>query len=360
MLITLLAAFLIGFSGLGIVGCGDESNATGSDTSTPGWVLQLPRGAQYGAWSPDGEVFAFPAHDKIELIKTDGSTARTIDVPGIDNSGLSCECRLAWSKDGAEIHIVTRPRPRARGGVATVDADGGKLRYRYLAVHISDAAWAPQGWPLVLVPGDTVHQAGQRPREYPLLRLSSLAADPDVLLERRGEIFGTAFSPDGNRIAFTADAGRGRGVWTISPHGGKPRLLLGGLRDPYVSWSPNGRELAVSAIRPKRDLGRHIFLVSAADGKARLLTNELIIIAEPPAWTPNGRWITYVGADNRGADSSVNKIRRDGTGRQRLFQLPGEEIAGLSWSPDGRQLAHHQADHPQRLRGPAISHAGAA
>jgi hypothetical protein len=263
-LLVLAATSLALLVSPGILGCGSSDGSSDTEASTPVAVLQLPEGARYGAWSPNGEVFAIPAHDRIELIGTDGDLERRIDVPGIDNSALSCECRLSWTKDGSAIHIVTRPRPKARGGVATVDADGENLRLRFLDLHVSDAAWAPQGWPLVLVPGDTVHRAGERPpNHFPLLRLSGLDARPDVLLEQGGEIVDPAFSPDGSRIAFSADTGRGNGLWIASPNGGKQRLLLGGLREPRFTWSPDGRHLALSAVLSKRGLQRRLVLVSA-------------------------------------------------------------------------------------------------
>ena len=326
--IALLATFLLALAGLVVAGCGDNA----SEQAAPGWVLQLPDGAAHGAWSPDGGVFALPAHDRIELIDTDGDLVRRIDVSGIDNSGLSCECRVGWSADGAAIHIVTRPRPRARGGVATVGADGGNLRSRYLDLHASEAAWSPRGWPLVLVPAETADGPAQRTPSRPLLALERLHGPLGDLLKGRGEIRAPAFSPDGKTIAFSADAGRGSGLWIVAAGGGRPHLLLAGLRDAYASWSPEGGKLAVSTIRPSRGQRRQILLVNL-DGDVRSLPAEPAV-AESPAWKPNGRWIAY--ADEEG---SVNEVRSDGAGRRRLFQLPGEEVFGLSWSPDGRHLA---------------------
>jgi dipeptidyl aminopeptidase/acylaminoacyl peptidase len=325
-LVALVAALLAGFSTLSALGCG------GGGSEAPEWALRLPDGAQFGAWSPDGELFAIPAHDRIELIETDGSVRRSIDVPGIDNSALACECRLDWTQDGSEIHVVTRPRPQARGGIATVEADGGNLRSRHLDLYVADAAWAPQGWPLLLTPGDPDYQGKERPPDrLPILRLGGLDAGLDVLLERGGEISGLSFSPDGDRFVFTEETGRGKALWIASRAGGEPRLLLRAHGNPYVSWSPDGRELALSAAL-KQSRQHRLFLVSATGGTARSLT-EGPIAAEAPAWTPDGRWIAY--ADE---ESSVNKIRPDGSGKQRLFELPGEEIGGLSWSPDGRHL----------------------
>jgi Tol biopolymer transport system component len=326
MSISLVAVIATAVSIFAALGCGGDADASE-------WALRLPDGAQYGAWSPDGDAFAIPAHNRIELIATDGGTKRTIDVPGIDNSALSCECRLGWSKDGSEIHVVTRPRPKARGGIVTVDANGGNLRSRHLGLHVFDATWAPQGWPLILEPSPSDDGRPGTERSE-LLRLDGLHSKLDVLLRRRGYVSEPTFSPDGSKIAFTVipEAPRA-GLWTVSKNG-KQRRLLANLLNPLFSWSPDGGALALSASFPRQ--GRHgLFLVSAASGKVKLLSRELLAEGTPPAWTPNGRWITYATAD-----SSVSKIRRDGTGRQRLFELPDEEIFGLSWSPDGRHLVY--------------------
>jgi Tol biopolymer transport system component len=317
-------------AGLAVLGCG--SSAGGSDA--PSWTLRLPDGAQNGAWSPDGKVFAIPAHDRIELIRTDGSIERKIEVPGIDNSGLSCECRLWWSEDGSEIHIVTRPRPRARGGVVTVGADGENLRSRHLDMHISDASWAPQGWPLILEPSPTDEGRPGTERSR-LLQLDSLEGDPTVFLRWNGFVVDPSFSPDGEELAFSVLPENPNGsLWIAPSSGGKPRRLVSHLTGPEYAWSPNGRELALGDYLPRQG-GGGLFLVSATTGKVRLLTRQRQAEGSPPAWTPDGRWITYAGEDG-----SVSKIRRDGTGRQRLFQLSEEHAYGLSWSPDGRHLVY--------------------
>lgn len=320
-------AALLGLSALGLLGCGDDSD-------TPEWALRLPDGVRHGAWSPEGQLFAIPAHDKIELIGIDGSPERTIEVPGLDNSALSCECRLGWSKDGSEIHIMSRPMAKVRGSVVVVGADGKDRHTRYLDLHVSDATWAPRGWPLVLKPRTTDEGRPGSERSQ-LLRLKSLEGRLDVLLRWKGYVSEPAFSPDGSRIAFTVIPESPNGsLWIVPGNGGEPRRLLARLLNPYFSWSPDGHELALSAYIPKQ--GREgVFLVSAASGRAKLLTSEPLAEGQPPAWTPDGRWITYAGADG-----SVSKIRRDGTDRQLLFELPGEEIFGLSWSSDGRHLAY--------------------
>lgn len=333
--LSILAASLLAlFSGLAASGCGED--ADGGNTAIPEWALELPEGARYGAWSPDGKLFALPARNRIELIDTAGNTNGTVRVPGLDNSGFSCNCHLGWSEDGTEIHAVTRPTTKAPGGIVTVDVGDGSLGKRPLNnLHIADAAWAPQGWPVVLAPGDFIHQAGEQPpKTYPLLRLNGIDGRLDLLFRRRREITELAFSPDGSRIVFTILPERGsESLWTATLDGGKPRLLLSHLLRVDAAWSPNGRELAVNTVFfSKRPGKRHLFLISAATGKRRPLTKRMVAEGVP-AWTPDGRWIAYAGEDG-----SVNKIRRDGTRRQRLFELPGEEVAALNWSRDGRHL----------------------
>lgn len=101
--------------------------------------------------------------------------------------------------------------------------------------------------------------------------------------------------------------------------------------------SPDGRRLVFSALD-------RLYVVSLPDGAPRRLTSMEVTEAQP-AWSPDGRWITYViWSEEGGGIGHVYKGRADGGRPQRLTQVPAiyQEPA---WSPDGRRIVV--------LRGPA-------
>jgi hypothetical protein len=55
------------------------------------------RGAVQASWSANGARVAVPAHDRVELVKADGSLEGQVSVPGLDLSALSCDCKVGWS-----------------------------------------------------------------------------------------------------------------------------------------------------------------------------------------------------------------------------------------------------------------------
>jgi dipeptidyl aminopeptidase/acylaminoacyl peptidase len=144
----------------------------------------------------------------------------------------------------------------------------------------------------------------------------------------------TAFSGDGSKVAFVAEAdGKDKLLIfdvatenmsnTAYPHG-MPES--GGL-----SWSPDGTQLAVVIQR-----GEKPSQIAALD----LKTGNAQPIGEgyQPAWSPTGEWIAYYSGQKCmlvHPDGTGTKTAKDvggGLGRYRSFN------GGLVWSSDGNQL----------------------
>ena len=57
-------------------------------------------------------------------------------------------------------------------------------------------------------------------------------------------------------------------------------------------------------------------------------------------WSPDGKWIAFVRADEYDAPGDVWVMRADGTDARRVFEsIYGNGLAHLAWSPDGKWLA---------------------
>lgn len=111
---------------------------------------------------------------------------------------------------------------------------------------------------------------------------------------------------------------------------------LGWLEDPQVS--PDGREIAfvrVTIDRPANANHRSIWIAPTDGGSPRRFTSGTNDSA--PRWSPDGRWLAFVGV--RGDDrSQLYVLRRDGGEARCLTSLP-QGVSDPAWSPDGRRIA---------------------
>jgi len=153
-------------------------------------------------------------------------------------------------------------------------------------------------------------------------------------------VFAYAWSPEGSLIAYTVREApftdRRDSVWLVRPDGTGRRLLVptSTLTSPDVSWSPDGKEIALAVgPYPGPPLSKYwIAVVPVAGGETRRLRSGY---AGQLAWSPRGDEIAY--GDGGGA---IWTIGVGGAHRRRLagYQAFGLGLGLPSWSPDGTRL----------------------
>jgi serine/threonine protein kinase len=145
-----------------------------------------------------------------------------------------------------------------------------------------------------------------------------------------------AFAPDGDTIYFTRIDEAGTGIWRIGALGGEPRKVLDNAQAPALS--PDGKRLAYVT----RGNGGFNLGVMALDGSgARTLVERIRTGSFRPAWSPDGRWVTYSNWPLFGPTDVF--VVDAATGQQRrVAQLPPPAATNDGgrpvWLPDNRHL----------------------
>jgi Tol biopolymer transport system component len=186
--------------------------------------------------------------------------------------------------------------------------------------------------------------------------------------------YGLAFSPDGSRIAYTVAPGWD--AYTISPHGGEPKLLLANAAG--LTWLDGGRVLfseirtgvhmGVVMARENRSEYRPIYFPQDVRGMVHLSyaspDRKWVLVTEmdpvwhacrvvpmdgsspgwqvgpqgkctAAAWSPNGKWM-YFAAEVEGSHHLWRQPFPKGQAEQITSGVTEEE--GVAVVPDGRSL----------------------
>jgi dipeptidyl aminopeptidase/acylaminoacyl peptidase len=148
-------------------------------------------------------------------------------------------------------------------------------------------------------------------------------------------------SPDGRRVAFTAEAAGARQIFLMPLRGGYPEQLTATEKtasDPQ--WSPDGKRIAFV-----RDDA--VWMIEV-EGAHQALVTQHPALNRSPRWCPNGHQIAFVSR-RRGwnqlwvVDAPVPRRGRPAT-RPRSpeptpLTAPGVDVDDLFWSPDGSRIA---------------------
>ncbi len=233
----------------------------------------------------------------------------------------------AAARDGAS--------PEAVNGVAAVTLNGTSAAIELAAGSPPSAATNPPNEARTVV--DPIRPAAEGPRARRPGR-DGLTVEQAGAVESPREF---RLSPDGRRVAFTAEAGGARQIFLMPVRGGYPEQLTAtekSASDPQ--WSPDGRRIAFV-----RD---DAIWMTDVEGSHQVVVTQHPAGNRSPRWCADGHQIAFLSR-RRGwdqvwvIDAPVPRRGRPSTRPRSAEPSPltqtGVDIEDCVWSPDGSHVA---------------------
>jgi dipeptidyl aminopeptidase/acylaminoacyl peptidase len=312
--------------------------------------------------SPDGQFVTYTVatallkedknEDRIWMVSTKGGDALPLTAAGVSSS------HARWSPDGESIAFLSA-RDEGKAQVWLLARRGGEaLRLTDTPQDVEDFAWSPDSRRLALVLRDAspeeldaakeknVKPAGkEKPKTQKPWVIDRLQFKMDEVgyLDRRRTHFYVfdlaaktitqitsgdfddsepAWSPDGKLIAFSSnrsqpdpDVSNDANIWVVAADnndkGARPtQVTTNPGADTTPAWSPDGKWITyVTQLEPRLfDYAtRHVAISPSTGGEARVLTRFLDRNSSEPRFAPDGKSVYFI-------------VDNDGT--QQLCELP--------------------------------------
>jgi TolB protein len=170
----------------------------------------------------------------------------------------------------------------------------------------------------------------------------------------------TAYSADGKHIAFCSDRTGSFEIWAMNNNGGGQHAVTNtGGYAVFPDWSPDGRKIAFDGFQGS-DPFDEIYVVNAANGGDLTALTSCAgygagCFKSYPAWSPDGRRIVFIHADDSDADgNAINEqvwvMNANGSNKIQLTSGPASHDQTPDWSPDGRKIAYMEDGHIFTMR----------
>jgi hypothetical protein len=258
---------------------------------------------------------------------------------------LAAPAGATFPGDNGRVVLGTDTYP-GPPGYTTVNPDGSDERFTKIdglsgyALHV---AWSPDGARIAFTADSGERPPGVFDDFYPW-EIFTANADGSGLRRISTDRYpnhGAAWSPDGRSLAYGVDTMSGRVKLVVSDADGQnPHELAGTFDSLNFEWSRDGSEILYSEPFGMR-------AISPAGGAPRTIaTFGDPLYLRTFSLSPDGRSVVYELNGPAGCGGQCQEIWRmniDGTGRQRLVAAGGsgssDYVGAPVWSPDGTTIA---------------------
>jgi TolB protein len=305
-------------------------------------------------WSPDGTRIAFVRHS-VEDIESGKTFIYVMNSDGTGETRLAEGLSPFWSPDGKRIAFLAQQEQDTEEwnpDVYVVSAEGADQtnltksdaqEFFGLSLSVSPSSanpWSPDGRRLAFnratfEPGDA---EGQVESTIEIYIMNADGSGQKLLTERQGVFVG--WSPDGKRLLFGAGSEEeGFQLYVIGADGSGEKLLLdlpGQNPQGFPAWSPDGARIAYTADRGGKDV---IYVMNADGSGATPVTSGAGDGCDGlygTSWSPDGQQLAFARGCWDG-DAEVWVVNADGTGERHIAGTAGERptqaALNPAWSP---------------------------
>jgi len=298
-------------------------------------------------WSPDGTHIAFLRQTAVEteilLVPALGGPERRLTKSAANvfvSSAyyVTLQGGLSLSPDGKWIAFCDRSSPQAPHSIFTLLVETGERREltsppvdRQLVEGDKDPAFSRDGRTVAFVRTET-------PGVEDIYLVPFNGGEPRRLTFDNRPVFGLAWTPDGQSIAFSSERAGSRNLWRISTSGGLPEPLAAvGGNAFYPSVSRQGNRLAYAESFLDSNIWR--IPIRAASGGG-VLPNKVIASTRAdtsPHYSPDGKRIAF--QSDRSGSTEIWICDSDGSSPLQLTSFSGPHTGTPRWSPDSRRIA---------------------
>jgi Tol biopolymer transport system component len=227
---------------------------------------------------------------------------------------------LTYVREGAQP-------PYRPYGLCLTQADGSH-RLRLNRLEARHPSWSPTGNLLAFRGSNVSDIVIANARGQVIRRLTRPVGDEYK--------WSPSWSPDGRWIAFLYTNGGAPEVLAIeNPRGGELRTLFSVPADSHtglesVAWAPDSKHLAFS----EAEKGKIKIYTVGRDGQGL----RFLLSGTDPAYSPDGSKIAFITQSPAGSNNDLYLANTDGSGVRQLTDTPTEQEAGPAWSPNGRLI----------------------
>ncbi len=225
-----------------------------------------------------------------------------------------------------------------------------------------------EGWPSVSPDGNTIAFAADA-TDFDLFEVPLDGSPLRPFNPSTRNDYDPAASPANNQYAFVTDRAGNLEIWVQNLEGYQQERLVtqADFDDPSsmalgsLAFSPNGRSLAFQRAAGSDAInGPRLWITSSSGGKPVSVPGD-VTYQDAPTWSPDGNWIAYL----QGSAGGIRLVKWEVGGRSAAVELLGSGIsipmfrARPQWSPDGKwilcEIDAGLSLIPASVPGPAIT-----